>query len=165
MPDLCPKTFRYVYQNSNCTRTEGHSGGNTVYDQNICHIFFGTRAENVLILTIISCTVVKTAFYVSRAPSSHFFQRFFFFNVLFENGARWKVTFNTVAETSFYVHRRTLRRETNISKDLSFTSLFLGLKRKKIDCRRFSFKIFRVLAQGFCRSCQNHFLRVQTTIW
>ena len=54
--------------------------GNTVYDQNnICQINFGIRAENILTLTTNSCTVVKTAFYVSRTPSSYLFERFFFF--------------------------------------------------------------------------------------
>ena len=27
VPDFCTKKFRYGYQNSNCTNTEGHSGG------------------------------------------------------------------------------------------------------------------------------------------
>ena len=138
MPGFCSKNFRYVYQNSNCTRTEGHCGGNTVYDQNnICQILFGTRAESVLILTTISCTVVKTAFYVFRTPSWYLFERFFFLNP-FRDRSKKKSDLSTNAETSFQVYRRTLQRETNILKDFSFTNVFLGLQRKKIEFRRFS---------------------------
>ena len=50
--------------------------------------------QNVLILTTFSWTFVKTFFYVSRTPISHFFEQFVRSFILFENWAIEKMTFS-----------------------------------------------------------------------
>ena len=174
--------------------------GNTVCDQNnICQIIFGTRAESVLILTTISCTVVKTAFYVFRTPSWYLFERFFFFK-----------SFSRSEQEEKWLWARMLKRHSKSTdehykdkqtfwKILVLQLFFWAFRGKKLNVDVFlwtveknafsdsrkqfwslwtfskipmffkiweeAFKFFTVLAQGFCRSCQNRFLRVQTTIW
>ena len=126
------KKVRYGSQNFIAHVQKTIQEGNALWDQNnICQISFGIRVENVLTFYNSYLHFVNIAFYVSRTPSSYFFNRCFF-KILFGNGARKNGTFSTVAETSFYVYGRTLWRETKFPNDFSFSYLFLGLRGEKM---------------------------------
>ena len=67
--------IRYGYQKCIVNAKKTILEWNTLYNQNnICQISPGIRLQTVLTLTTISCTVVETSLYVSRTPSSHFFE-------------------------------------------------------------------------------------------